>query len=532
MNTYKTTMKRAGLCTLALATVAATASAQQYRVAWMRTNANIDTKLDTARTGLVNSQGKFVVAGAAIQANGDHEANVTIFSRDWTFLDDVSLTFATGTNAEFYKIIQVGAFYYAAARYRANGAPNDQILIAKFDLALNKVAERIITATPGAGNEQPTDMVMDANGNLYVCGIATHGAGFENFLIRVNSNLNAHLNFNIGQLTPTFMKPTLATNGIIAILIGLLTSAGPRIQSYSSVGALNYDWGLAYGAGYSNFMFALSDTVVNGFAYMSTASTLENPPGTFTSYGAVNRVNANAGVLVNQSVLPSTPGVGQIKPRVLVNGLPAAKRVNALFDRGNRPTVYSMTDILGPTTSWQSTVAFDWSSGLVVDKWGGTYLSAASPAPAGNSMMAKLSPSNIYQFGWPAPQAGFLLPFMEQSNIYDERSGDILTLKTDNNRMQLTCVKQAPITAPESFVVHSGVPFSPPSSVFGNDRYWGDAVVSIAVPPNHGTVSINAFGYFTYTSNNGFVGADTFTYRLVKPGLTQSGATISLDVKP
>lgn len=513
-----------------LAAIISAGYGQSYRVAWTRTNANADTQMDTARDAIVNSQGQFVVAGASIQPNGDRWATVTIFSRDWTKLDDVALNF--GGKSEFDKIIQVGSDYIAVGRHTSSPGANEELVFVKLNAGLQEITDRFVVATPAGGSEKPTDMVADGDGNVYVSGIAQFGAQWENFLVRVNEALTLVTNFNIAKTTSTYGEPSLAPNGIIAILIGLLTDQGPRLISYSPTGTENFTFGITYPATHSLFKCALQRDLINGHAYFTSASTNESTPGTFVSAGTVSRVNATTGVATHQYAIPGMFGVGLVSPRDMASGLPTGKRVNLLLDRGSRPTLYSLNENLNTLTSWQSSVPLVQSSGLILDASGASYLAMVNSATSGNSQMVKLSSTNGYLFGWAASQTGFLLPYMEQDNVYDPKSGDILTIKTDNDRMQLTCVKQAPVAVADAYSVRSGVNFSPPASVFSNDRYYGDATIAIVTQPAHGTVTINAFGYFTYKSNQGYVGPDSFSYRLTKPSLSPSTATISITVQP
>ncbi len=477
MRAIGTPLVRAVAGAALFASMASTGVCQSYRLAWTRTNANADTLMDTARDAIVNSQGQFVVAGAAIQPNGDRWAAVTIYSRDWTKLDDVTLNF--GGKSELDKIIQVGSDYIAVGRHTSTPGANEQLVFVKLNAGLQEITDRFVVATPAAGSEKPTDMLADGDGNVYVCGIAQFGTQWENFLVRVNEALTLETNFNIAKTTSTYGEPSLAPNGIIAILIGLLTDQGPRLISYTPNGSENFTFGITYPASHTRFKCALQRDLINGHAYFTSASTNESSPGTFVSAGTITRVNATTGVATHQYAIPGMFGVGLVSPRDMASGLPTGKRVNLLLDRGSRPTMYSLNENLNTLTSWQSSVPLVQSSGLIVDASGASYLAMVNSATSGNSQMVKLSSTNGYLFGWAASQVGFLLPYMEQDNVYDPRSGDILTFKTDNDRMQLTCVKQAPVAVADAYTARSGVNFSPPASVFSNDRYYGDATVAI-----------------------------------------------------
>jgi hypothetical protein len=51
------------------------------------------------------------------------------------------------------------------------------------------------------------------------------------------------------------------------------------------------------------------------------------------------------------------------------------------------------------------------------------------------------------------------------------------------------------------------------------------------VKPKHGTVVLQADGSFVYTPKPGFVGTDTFTYKLTRGGETSPEATVTIIVK-
>ena len=60
----------------------------------------------------------------------------------------------------------------------------------------------------------------------------------------------------------------------------------------------------------------------------------------------------------------------------------------------------------------------------------------------------------------------------------------------------------------------------------------GDAVTSSAtVLPAHGSLSLDTTGAFIYTPNNGYSGADSFTYQLTDASGDSSSATVGLNVK-
>ena len=54
-------------------------------------------------------------------------------------------------------------------------------------------------------------------------------------------------------------------------------------------------------------------------------------------------------------------------------------------------------------------------------------------------------------------------------------------------------------------------------ALLGNDAFEGAAGAQVVAAPSHGTVTVAVDGSFVYTPVAGFVGTDTFTYRLVDP---------------
>jgi hypothetical protein len=67
--------------------------------------------------------------------------------------------------------------------------------------------------------------------------------------------------------------------------------------------------------------------------------------------------------------------------------------------------------------------------------------------------------------------------------------------------------------------------------VLGNDEGGGDGLVAVkASDPANGTVALNADGSFSYTSDAGFSGTDSFTYRASNGALQSGEATVTIEV--
>lgn len=521
------------ICCLSVVAVGGAAVGQPWRLAWTRTSANADTTLDAAHAGIINRKGNVVLAGGSAQIGTPMKGNLTIFSRNWTKLGSVEVSPPGGGPLQFTRLMEEeGIYYYAVGRTETIGN-NESLYIAKFDANLNKVAERVVEATPAGGMEKPTDIESDHNGHLYICGLGQNGQGYENFLLKVDTNLTTVDNSNIQVPAAEAVEPSIATNGIIAILIGLLTPAGPQVRTYAP------DWTHLQTIEVENdeahaCSIVLEDTMISGYSLAAAGWTVQPVVGgPFESRGVILKINAATGLVSGQHSLPAVQGQGAIVARDVTSAEPAGKRLNALFEFNGKPTMFFCNQNAKLVSSWSSSQVRRTGLGFTVDAFGCSYGLLLPAVQRGNWQGLKLNPNNVFDFGWGASSNGFLLPYIEQSNIYDARSGDVLTLTSDDYyRFQLTCVKQAPVALNDAFQARSGKQLSSPTSVFANDRYFGDGSVRIIREPMHGTVNINAFGYFKYTSTPGYTGPDSFAYELTKPSLSPSTASVSLTVVP
>ncbi len=91
-------------------------------------------------------------------------------------------------------------------------------------------------------------------------------------------------------------------------------------------------------------------------------------------------------------------------------------------------------------------------------------------------------------------------------------------------------VTRAPVAEDDAYGAVSGVPrrvFMP--GVLANDQ--GGDRARLASQPAYGTVGLHTSGRFTYTSDPGFTGTDTFTYEAIVEGEPPSQATVTMTVK-
>ncbi|HCE5231442.1 tandem-95 repeat protein [Vibrio parahaemolyticus] len=100
-----------------------------------------------------------------------------------------------------------------------------------------------------------------------------------------------------------------------------------------------------------------------------------------------------------------------------------------------------------------------------------------------------------------------------------------------SQRVDFTVASVADIVADKATVVEDTPTII---KVLGNDTFEGDGkVVSLDANngPANGTVSVNPDGSVTYTPNDNYYGADSFTYIVTSGGVSES-TTVSVDVTP
>lgn len=103
-------------------------------------------------------------------------------------------------------------------------------------------------------------------------------------------------------------------------------------------------------------------------------------------------------------------------------------------------------------------------------------------------------------------------------------------------RVSLTITSNsAPVAANDTFAGISGVPLviAAPGVLANDTDAEGQPLSALLVNgPAQGTLSLNADGGFVYTSANGYVGTDAFTYRATDGGATSAVGTVSLSLSP
>ncbi|MEQ1822723.1 MAG: Ig-like domain-containing protein [Fimbriimonadaceae bacterium] len=521
------------LPTLALFAVSAASNAAAFKVAWTRTNASAGINMDTIHDGLgISWSGADgddvceIFAGGSMQPGGSFKGNITSLKPNRNLADFVEIVPPGGGSLQFHKILFRDGFLYAIGQAFPTGSQDGQIYFGKFDSNLNLVMEHMEAVTPTGGFEEPTDCDFDSDGNIHVVGVAQKGVRYESFHIEINGQSGGYLQ-TIGRTEfGRYNKPQVTVNGIIAILIGLLTDTGAKVQSYQPNGMLNW----SFGASNSGSQSVLADTTISGYGYCSIGKTEEIMPGIFESWSRVSRINLTNGMEAGFYETPRVPGNGIVSPRDSASGQATGKRVNFLIDQGNRARVYSFDAAITASDDWESPFTSVFSGGLFVDQYGEV---CAALCNNENVTGFKLNANNDLRFSWGLNQTILLLPYLEQDNLYNKMTGDIVNWRSDKDSMAITLIQQAPVAISDGvYRPKTGVLFRNTLPITNNDRYAKGATITITQQPMHGTVTMGATGYFNYTSVQGYTGVDSFKYQLTKPGLDTSTATVNLNVRP
>ena len=102
-------------------------------------------------------------------------------------------------------------------------------------------------------------------------------------------------------------------------------------------------------------------------------------------------------------------------------------------------------------------------------------------------------------------------------------------------RIEVQDNNEAPVTDVESYSVLAGNGLSVGGSGVLNGDYDPDGNTLSAVllsGPNHGVLTLNGDGSFTYTPDDGFSGTDTFSYEAWDGSLSSASTLVTIDVQP
>jgi VCBS repeat-containing protein len=103
---------------------------------------------------------------------------------------------------------------------------------------------------------------------------------------------------------------------------------------------------------------------------------------------------------------------------------------------------------------------------------------------------------------------------------------------TGQATLSIQPVNDAPVAGNDAFVMSAGTVLVNGSGVAANDTDVEDTTLAITVltTPQHGTLSLQADGSFSYTPTPGFVGVDRFTYWAADSGRAGAIGTVTIQV--
>ncbi|MBN4066246.1 tandem-95 repeat protein [Ahrensia sp. AH-315-G08] len=149
----------------------------------------------------------------------------------------------------------------------------------------------------------------------------------------------------------------------------------------------------------------------------------------------------------------------------------------------------------------------------------------------GGAASYQLNSDGSYAFdpstGFDNLAAGEQRTFSVTQTISDPNGGS----DTATTTLTVTGVNDAPVAAAEAGSTTSAVQTSGQLDATDVDIGTGSLAYSLAIGPASGTATVSNTGIYTYTSNVGFSGTDTFTYS-VSDGALSDTETVSITVAP
>lgn len=172
---------------------------------------------------------------------------------------------------------------------------------------------------------------------------------------------------------------------------------------------------------------------------------------------------------------------------------------------------------------------------MTIDRFGEAYLLSMTYSP-GNfyPYIAKYSTAGTLRWSYSSPNPNkWIIPSF--ISVFD-RSGEVLMMGSgvipgvSQTTVELQAFQQPPVAISDGFVIKKNVEYSSPRPLVENDRFPLGINVQLESGTTNGTLYLSHTGHFKYTPKPGFVGTDTFKYKLVRPGFSPSVATVQLHV--
>lgn len=513
---------------LAITLLSATACSQPFKLGWSRLSTAADIDIDEMRTGLVDSQGRIVVAGSTLLPNGKRVANISLFNRNRALIKSVQIAPSGDASMRGTRLMEEeGIFYFFCTRTETVGN-NESITLYKLDSQLNTLGSTQFAATAAPGSEVVTGAVWDDTDIVHVVGIASEGTVFRTFLTRLDPATLQASTIELPELANSAWPPSIALGANSTVAVGSLNGEKARIRAFTQAHAAKWELGefdaITLGSRISNL------TSFGGDFYVSLAKNQDFEVENDETHWSVQRISASNGGILAENEWPPLTGLSMVSPGPLETS-PAG--IFASYWKQGRTLVKRLDANLMPLNSYELSSFPLEPRSMLVDSFGEVFLCGNQLPSSPNALGAfKLNAVLAQKVVFTASDWDFATDH-DAGSAKNDLVGEFYVWETDGRRSRLSCYQQAPIAVTDGvFQPRSGRVFRPLAPVTANDRYAGLASISIAVPPAHGTVTIGANGYFNYTADPGYVGPDSFKYKLSKPGLTESVATVNLSVRP
>lgn len=382
-------------------------------------------------------------------------------------------------------------------------------------------AQRFFTSA-GGRDDSPWAAVRDAGDNLYVAGQYYRDGQtsvLNAYAMKVSPGGNRTYIWR-GNTTAASQGTSIAVNSSGAAAVGI-TSTTSRIWKLDASGGLVFDRPVILVANVTSVQIDNSGNVYLGGRHMN--SSLDSAP-------AVQKLNTS-GVLqwtrwTNfQSTVNSLDTVNALKLDVSGN-IYAAGKGNTDGDASDfvLMRITGAGAVLASRLDNSAADNEDVGQFLDIGTQSDVYV-AGGMTNTGLSGFMAVRANLSAAFGWEryAPVA-VANDLVYQGACFNPASGQLLTIQHDstNNNARIMCLTQPGTPVADNYTISRGGTLNA-SSVLANDIYGNDGIPVLVTPPSHGTVTMTQDGKFVYKPDTGFNGIDSFTYRITKPGVTDSG---------
>ncbi len=520
-------MNRIGLC-ICLGVLAGPLSAQPLRLAWNKLSTSSGIEMDVVRDGLIDSQGRFVVAGSTKLPNGKRVASISIFNRNRALIDYAEFAPSGDASSEVTRLMEdQGMFYFFRTRTETVDN-NETITIHKADAGLNLLGSNTVPGTAAPGMDRITGSFFDEADAIFGVGSGSESGQYRTFIAKIDALTLAATTLELPGLTPNPVRPSITYGAGQTVVVGMNVASIGRVRGFTKLFASK--WVLSELDAFTATSIISNVVAFGDSIYYTAAKNQDIEVENDETHWVGRDVIASSGTIVESIDFPSYVFQNRVQPGPLVAG---ASGIHASFRVDGRTVVKRLSTNMELLGTYDGGVTSTPQS-LLLDKFGevfgATRLAQGSPNVLG---VFKLNASNVQRYTHNQTDWDFLWSPHESGSAQHDASGDLFTWETDGTRMRLSCYQQAPVAVTDGgFQPKSGKLFRPSSPVTMNDRYAAGAAITITQHPAHGTVTMGSTGFFNYTSAPGYVGPDSFKYRLTKPDLNVSTATVNLNVKP